>query len=719
MTKFVLATALTVVLAACQDPARDQPDATTGWPGDAGADGAVGPEVAYYTVTAAANYLLVAANDGGAGALVADRVAAAEWEHFEVIEHSDGTIGLRARANQRFVTLDDAARLVATATDLEDGERFERIAQADGTVALRALGNSRFVSADLNHGAALIADRPAVGGEWEMFRFDRVTGPAFGPNVLVFDPALPPALIQRRLDAVFARQEANHFGNERYAVLLAPGTYYADVNVGFYTEVLGLGTSPDDVTVRGAVRAEADWFDGNATQNFWRSVGNLAVEPTGGTNRWAVSQAAPFRRVHVRGNLILDDGGWSSGGFIADSLIDGQVDSGSQQQWLTRSARWGGWRGANWNMVFAGVVGAPAGEWPNPPYTVIDQVPVVREKPFLRVAGGAYEVFVPALRRDTRGATWTDGPAAGTAIPLDRFYIARADIDTAATLDAALADGKHLLFTPGIYRLDRTLHVTAPGTIVLGLGLATLITDGGVVAMEVADVDGVVVAGLLFDAGATSSPVLLRVGPTGSSASHAADPISLHDVFFRVGGAAVGRADVSLEINSDDVIADHLWVWRADHTHGVGWTVNTTRNGVIVNGDDVTMYGLFVEHYHQTQTLWNGERGRVYFYQSEIPYDVPNQAAWMEGGRNGFASYRVADGVTEHQAWGLGIYCFFNDNPAVKLESAIAAPNRPGVRFQHVVTVSLGGRGEITHPVNDTGAAARPGATEARVIQYP
>ena len=111
----------------------------------------------------------------------------------------------------------------------------------------------------------------------------------------------------------------------------------------------------------------------------------------------------------------------------------------------------------------------------------------------------------------------------------------------------------------------------------------------------------------------------MEVGPTGSSANHSANPTSLHDVFFRVGGAAVGKATVSLRINSNNVIGDHLWIWRGDHGDGVGWNINTADTGLIVNGNNVTMYGLFVEHYQKYQTIWNGNGGRTYFYQNEMP----------------------------------------------------------------------------------------------------
>ncbi|MDB5801122.1 MAG: carbohydrate binding module family protein [Rhodocyclales bacterium] len=544
--------------------------------------------------------------------------------------------------------------------------------------------------------------------------------PNFGPNVLIFDPGMSASTIQSQLNNVFNQQQSNQFGTNRYALLFKPGTYNVDVNVGFYTHVAGLGLLPDNVTINGAVHAEADWFGGNATQNFWRAAENLAVVPTGGTNRWAVSQAAPFRRVHVRGNMALDDGGWSSGGFIADTKVDGQINSGGQQQWLTRNSQLGSWAGSNWNMVFVGVSGAPSGAtWPSPSNTVVGQAPVVREKPFLMIdAAGNYSVFVPSLRTNASGITWGAGTAAGQSIAIGQFYIARQG-DTAATINAALSQGKHLLFTPGVYHLNDTLRIAKANTVVLGLGFATLVPDSGVTAMSVADVDGVKIAGLLFDAGTVSSPVLLDVGPAGASADHSGNPTSLHDLFFRVGGAGAGKAAISLRINSNNVIGDHFWIWRADHGNGVGWSTNTAANGLTVNGVNVTIYGLFVEHYQQYQTVWNGNGGRVYFYQSEMPYDVPAQSNWTSSGANGFAAYKIGNSVTSHEAWGLGIYCYFSTNSGVKAANAIEAPNNASVKFHNMTSVSLGGVGEITHIVNGKGSAANSASNVSRLSAYP
>jgi len=546
------------------------------------------------------------------------------------------------------------------------------------------------------------------------------TTPDFGPNVTIFGPTTPAAKIQSTLDSIFASQESSEFGAARYALLFKPGKYDVDARVGFYTQVSGLGLSPDDVVINGGMRADARWRKGNATVNFWRDVENMSVVPAGGFDRWAVSQAAPMRRMHIRGDLVLDDGGWSSGGFLADSKVDGQVRSGSQQQWLTRNSALGSWKGSNWNMVFVGTERAPANSFPDPPYTTIDVAPVIREKPFLFVdQRGTWKVFVPALRSNAEGTSWISGNPRGVARPLTDFFIVKPGT-SAATMNGALARNKSLIITPGVYHLDAPLHVRSANTIVLGLGLATLVPDGGVSAIDVDDMDGVILAGLLIEAGLTNSPVLVQIGPSGSSARHSSNPTVLSDLFVRVGGAGIGKATRSLEINSHDVIGDHLWLWRADHGTPVGWTSNTAANGLVVNGNDVTMYGLFVEHYQQHQVQWNGNGGRTYMFQNEMPYDVPDQADWMSGATQGFAAYRVDAAVTSHEAWGLGSYCFFNRNPMVVADHAFETPVALGVRFRNMVTVSLGGgRGTISHVINQTGGAAKAGATVQKLVTAP
>ncbi|MFC0007521.1 discoidin domain-containing protein [Micromonospora siamensis] len=548
-------------------------------------------------------------------------------------------------------------------------------------------------------------------------------GGSLGPNVLTFDPSMSGATIQNQLDTVFRTQEANQFGTQRYALLFKPGDYSGiNAQIGFYTSIMGLGRNPGDVRIHGDVTVDAGWFNGNATQNFWRSASNMQVFPSAGFTRWAVSQAAPFRRMDIQGDLNLAPAGygWASGGYIADSRVTGIVQPYSQQQWYTRDSNVGGYQNAVWNVTNSGVVGAPATSFPNPPYTTLARTPVSRDVPYLYLdAAGGYNVFVPSTRTNASGASWLGGSTPGTSLPLSQFYVAHPG-DSAATINAALAQGLNLLFTPGVYDVTETITVNRPGTVVLGLGFPTLIPQNGVTAMSVADVDGVRLAGLLLDAGPINSPVLLRVGTAGATASHAADPTSIQDVFFRIGGAGAGKATTSLVVNSNDTLIDHIWAWRADHGTGVGWTVNTADTGLVVNGANVTALGLFVEHYQKYEVVWNGENGRIVFFQNELPYDPPNAAAWTNGSMVGYAAVKVAGGVSTFEGWGMGSYCYFNVDPTITAYHSFEAPVAPGVRFHDLLTVSLGGNGSITHVVNDTGATAQGTATvPVNLVSYP
>jgi hypothetical protein len=545
--------------------------------------------------------------------------------------------------------------------------------------------------------------------------------PNFGSNVIIFDPSQSTSTMQNEINSVFNSQQTSEMGTNRYALLFKPGTYNLDVPVGFYTQVLGLGQNPSQVNITGGgVHADANWNGGNATINFWRDAENLTTSPSSGNTVWATSQATPLRRLDVNGSLALSLNGWSSGGFIGDTKVTGQVNSGSQQQYMLRNDNFGSWTGSNWNMVFVGSTGVPGQSFPT--YTTVGSTPTISEKPYLYIdSSGNYNVFVPGNRNNASGTSWsTGGNTAGTSLPISDFYLAHPG-DSAATINAQLSAGKDLIFTPGIYNnLGGTINVNNPDTVVLGMGMATLVSSNGAPVISVADVNGVRIGGIIVDAGTTNSPVLVQVGPRGSSASHASDPTVLSDVFARIGGATVGRSTETLEINSNNVITDDLWLWRADHGNGgtVGWNTNTAANGLVVNGANVTTYGLAVEHYQQTQVQWNGSGGKDYFYQSEMPYDVPNQGAWMNGGSRGFASFNVAGSASNFQGYGLGVYCYFSSNPSVVADNAITS-SASGASWHDMVTVSLGGTGTIQNIINGTGGTVNGGNTVADLTSYP
>ena len=564
--------------------------------------------------------------------------------------------------------------------------------------------------------------------------------PAFGGNVTIFDPSMPTEQIQAALDAAAAKQTDAEMSTDRYAFFFKPGTYGTDAKplqfkVGYYTEVAGLGASPDDVVINGKIEVYNRCLNDNGTSNclalvnFWRTLSNLSLHingtgqtgcRAGNTNFWAVSQAVSLRRLDVTGGTfsLMDyctaGPQYASGGFIADSRFP-TVLNGSQQQWITRNSKLDSWTNAVWNQVFAGVQGAPdESAFPNPPYTTLAATPLSREKPYLYVDGhGKWNVRVPSAQKNSSGVSWANGITPGRSVPLGDFFVAKPS-DPVWLINAQLMLGKNLLLTPGVYSIGQSIDVRRPNQVVLGIGHATLTAVNGATPIRVADVPGAIVAGVTIDAGTKESKTLLQVGTRsgGFGCSSPGNPTTLSDVYFRVGGPHVGKTDTALEVNSDNVLIDHTWVWRADHgvegfTGGdtERWNTNTGRYGAVINGADVTATGLFVEHFQRYNTLWNGNGGTTVLYQNELPYDPPTQADWRNGTENGFPGYKVGDKVKTHHLYGAGVYVFNQNNPSIHTENGFEVPNRPGVQLHHIMTVNLSA-GTIDHVVNGVGAAA-------------
>jgi hypothetical protein len=607
--------------------------------------------------------------------------------------------------------------------------------------------------------AALFLTGPSVAQAAPQAKANGSAQPDFGGNVMIFDPSMDTSHIQGVVDAIRDQQINDEMGTNRYSLLFKPGTYGSAkqpliIQVGYYTEVAGLGLNPTDVTINGHVdvynrcRPESGCI---ALDNFWRTVSNLTINVTGldgcrsSGNFWAASQASPMRRVNITGgNLTLmdyctDGPQYASGGFIADSKT-GFVINGSQQQYIMRNSSVGGWSNGVWNQVFSGVDGAPAECFPadagcsGGPYTTLATTPASREKPYLYIdAAGTYNVFVPAATTNSSGVSWDNGPTPGRSIPLSKFFVAKPS-DSVQAINNQLSRGMNLLLTPGVFKIGQTIKVKRADTVVLGMGLATMTAMNGAVVMEVADVAGVDLAGFTIDAGTKNSPVLLRVGKKSgrNHRSDPANPTALQDVFFRIGGPNVGKADVSLEVNSDDVILDDIWAWRADHGNAgtVGWDINTAKNGVIVNGDNVTATGFFVEHYQQHNVIWNGDRGKVVLFQNELAYDPPSQAAWMQApGVDGWSALKVANSVKRFNGYGMGSYSFFNKaangGADIFAENAYEVPTTlaPG-SLHNLLTIFLDpnrGTGGIRHVVNGIGGSstiANP-STPVTVVDYP
>jgi len=526
--------------------------------------------------------------------------------------------------------------------------------------------------------------------------------PRWPSNVYIFDAANSGAS-QTIIDRVYTEMAHGEFSNSRYALLFKPGNHNVMANVGYYTSIIGLGASPSDTTL---TQFRCVNGGGSALVNFWRSAENFAT----GATMWAVSQAAPLRRVVIKGNLELSqNGGYSSGGYLGDSVVTGSITSGSQQQWFTRNSNVGKWNGGVWNMVFVGSTGgipnSHCGNTGGTPITTIAQTPIIAEKPYIIInSTGHFILRVPRLERNKVGPTTNFGNA--DDIDFANVYVAN-ETDTAATINAKLAAGLHLLLSPGNYQLADSIVINNPKTVVLGIGFPTLISTNGKPVLTVGNVDGVRVAGILIQAGRVHGSTLLTWGNTGYKGD-AQNPGFLYDIFARVGGTNDPHqyqvsADIVVQINSGNVVYDNTWIWRADHSI-VGSVMNSDNpsfSGLEVNGDDVIIYALAVEHFLHDLVVWNGERGKTYFYQSELPYDVTEE----NFGTPGYAGYRVNQNVQTHNAWGAGVYSFFRDNDVTTV-NGFASGTGSGISFVYPFTKFLSGKGQISHVLNGRGNVA-------------
>jgi hypothetical protein len=612
----------------------------------------------------------------------------------------------------------------------------------------------------------------------------------WGSNVYQIDGSWSTPEIQRLFDSIFQKQVNNEMGEERYGIYFHPGVYGSAsqplmIQVGYYTEIAGLGMRPSNVVIYGKIEVYNRCFDpvlfnqegqfvpsdgsGHciALNNFWRSLSNLSIHIISKNqdncrsraNFWAVSQASSMRRVSfINGDVSLMDyctmPAFASGGFVADSKFTGEIENGSQQQWFSRNIDVEqNWSGAVWNQVFLGSRGVPPGNsFPDPPISSLPETPLSREKPFLYLGeDDNFFVFVPSTVTNTKGPSWdrTTSPnndTPGRSISLNEILVITPSTDS-DDIDRALDRGMHLLFTPGVFDIYKTIEITKPGTIVLGMGHATLTARNGVVPIKTSNAPGIVLAGITIDAGEAESPYLLQVGSNSDESlqnNNPDDPITLSDVYIRVGGPHIGKTTVAIEINPDNVLIDHTWIWRADHgtlyrfylmmrwwAHCITlitcslfsvlgieefdlfdgysgdnerWRTNTGRNGIIVNGNGVTAMGLFVEHFQEHNLIWNGEDGTVYMFQSELAYEPPFQSEWTTpDGILGFAAYKVSNQVQRHYLLGGGVYCYNRNNPSIITEQGFEVPFRSGVVLEHIMTRNLSGPGVIESIVNAHG----------------
>lgn len=564
-----------------------------------------------------------------------------------------------------------------------------------------------------------------------------------------------------------------HFVNNRYAFLFKPGTYSGlNVYVGYYTSVIGLGKDQSATVIdyiscymgNGQIDTPVCPIGTGGTANlitgglntFWRSIENFTTNPNTSGNvwwptskqgmTWAVSQACPMRKVTVNGNLYLFQlrlpdfaGGFTSGGFMADSIITGEdsgasaVTMGSQQQFLVRNCKatsagsQPAFSNGVWNQVFVGTIGAPPsncgncpGQTGSPvchmnnctgckpncvqgstgnPYTTVEKTPIIAEKPYI-VFGhtpNKFSLAIPPVEINKVGPSNNDNLDI-TYVDFENVYVATPD-DTAVTINSQITNGNHIILTPGTYNLTDSIVINKEGLVLLGIGFPTLISTTGKACVIVKGASNVRVGGILFQAGSKLTPTLLQWGEHATDAEHG----FLYDCFARTGrfqnevSEAANAVTNMVTILSNHVVGDNFWLWRADHdTQGLVKNLdNHTLTGFHAKGDHITTYGLACEHTFGDMTVWEGNHGECYFYQAEFPYDAPP----------GFhaSGYLVGSSVTHHKAWGVGIYSFFRDTHIqAPMGIKVLFPG-PGIQFTNSLTRYLAGNGGILSVLNGVG----------------
>lgn len=531
---------------------------------------------------------------------------------------------------------------------------------------------------------------------------------------------------------------SQQFTNGRFAILFQPGSYTGTyINVGYYTSVAGLGADPTQ-TLLGDVTSPQNCgpaIDPGALNAFWRSAENFTTTPTiqplgnGATGDnimvWATSQACPIRGVNVEGELWLFQLGtgyastYCSGGFMADTTVTSPtgIILGGQQQFFVRNSDGALPSDGVWNYVYVGCPDAPVVQCPALPLiTNIAATPVIAEKPFISYISGAsgYALNIPQ-RQTNKSGTSQDDPPTITSVPFTYVYVTT-PADTAETINAQIQAGNHILLSPGIYSLEGSIELNQADTCLIGIGFPTLIASNGEPCIVVTG-DHVRVGGLILQAGPNPTSSLLQWGTPGDSITEG----YLYDCFTRIGrfdadNQTFNQVNTSVQINSNNIVCDNLWLWRADHdaintgdtpSTGVNYGNNPSINGLIVGqggtaqyGKNTIIYGLASEHHLQDLVQWHGDNGICYFFQAEFPYDAGATYA-----SDGYAAYRVGSQITAHDGWGLGAYSnFYNTGVVVGIPFVMPVYNAQST-LNNVFTRYLNSQGGITFVVNNQGQA--------------
>lgn len=130
-----------------------------------------------YSIKSVANEKYVATENGGSDPIVANRDSyGGSWETFYLINNDDGTVSLKADANNKYVcaVLDEENQLVPRSESVGTWEKFQIYKISDTEYGLKSAENGKYVKADLDNGGKLIAGSDSIVGAWEAFNIEKL-----------------------------------------------------------------------------------------------------------------------------------------------------------------------------------------------------------------------------------------------------------------------------------------------------------------------------------------------------------------------------------------------------------------------------------------------------------------------------------------------------------------------------------------------------------------
>lgn len=130
-----------------------------------------------YSIKSVANEKYVVAENGGSDPIVANRDSyGGSWETFYLINNDDGTVSLKADANNKYVcaVLDEENQLVPRSESVGTWEKFQIYKISDTEYGLKSAENGKYVKADLDNGGKLIAGSDSIAGAWEAFNIEKL-----------------------------------------------------------------------------------------------------------------------------------------------------------------------------------------------------------------------------------------------------------------------------------------------------------------------------------------------------------------------------------------------------------------------------------------------------------------------------------------------------------------------------------------------------------------